>query len=199
MEIVLDLKALHAASFAMGKEESRYYLQGVLIECKSNLINYVATNGQILIKTVQFNKDVLEFESFIMPAKTVEKIIKGAKEYKNQEIKLLLAIEDNKYTVKVNGHNPHDMQIIGFEPIAGSFPDYKRIIPQILWDKPLSETSFNPLLLMSISKGADVFTNKKDVHLKLTFCGDKYSPVLVSIKNKDFLAVLMPSSKSEQD
>ena len=112
---------LRMTSFAVSHEESRYVLNGILLEISDNLIRLVATDGRRLAKTEKklaytSKKDI----SVIIPIKAVHEINRNLKE----EGVVSLIIGVNQVLFDIDG------VLIATRIIEGEFPNYNQVIPK---------------------------------------------------------------------
>ena len=114
----VDFNALVApVKFAVSSEETRYYLCGVYLHQDGNKLVAVATDGHRLARhTAALPEGADGFSAIIVPAKTIA--VLGA--YKGV---VSLSISANKITARA------DDAVITSKLIDGSFPDYRRVIP----------------------------------------------------------------------
>jgi DNA polymerase III sliding clamp (beta) subunit (PCNA family) len=171
----------------MSKEKARYYLCGVYFD-EGKL---VATDGHRLsiIKPLYFDGEI---KSFILPDKTVKKIIATKPEYRG--IPIHVSFDDNKNTATVFHKKDEDeievISIFPYVPIDGTFPDYKRVIPDLGAAKELSAcngVAVNPKYIASFKTLGESLT---------IYAGEKsYDPVVITggfISEFKALGVLMP-------
>lgn len=130
-------KDLKAVSYAMAKNDIRYYLNGVLVESNGQEIRLVATDGHRLHAVVAECPVASEWLSFIMPADMVKKCIttKGPRGTVNP------AIHVQYDAGKISAKLPDGSEIVQFA-VDGKFPDYTRVIP--LADAEPALSVFNP-------------------------------------------------------
>ena len=159
----IDVSALKAALNAVSTEETRYYLNGVLLEIDARETRYVATDGHILfahraelpnygpvkgepIGTVNGSApDNTLTGHFIIPSATI-KAIKLAK--RDSTGATLEAGEGRRLTLKLdNGLS------FGFEPIDGCFPAWRRVLPVKTSGK--TAHGYNPNLLLKLWKAGE--------------------------------------------
>tara|TARA_R110000868_G_scaffold92457_5_gene256619 strand:+ start:235 stop:897 length:663 start_codon:yes stop_codon:yes gene_type:complete len=124
MQANINISTLKAVSLAASSEETRYYLKGVYIEVTPATVTYTATNGHILLSR---REDCAEPNTltgaWIIPAD----FIKSAKPARGTD-----------YAAMVTVPGANDSQMLAFTgtitgmcaPIAGTFPDYRRIVPE---------------------------------------------------------------------
>ncbi len=118
-----DLKEMfRLTSFAVSHEESRYVLNGVLMEVQKDIIRLVATDGRRLAKIEKsliqpITKDV----SVILPIKAVNEINRNLKD----EGEVIFVGGANQVLFDING------VLIATRIIEGDFPNYLQVIPKI--------------------------------------------------------------------
>jgi DNA polymerase III subunit beta len=111
---------LRMTSFSVSHEESRYVLNGILVEIINDTISLVATDGKRLAKmnkklTSPIKKDV----SVIIPIKAISEIYRNLKD----EGMVSLIMGTNQVLFDINGI------LIATRIIEGEFPNYKQVIP----------------------------------------------------------------------
>ncbi len=108
-------------SFAVSHEESRYVLNGVLIEISENNIHMVATDGRRLSKIDRKIENAVKKDvSVILPIKAVHEINRNLQ----GDGDLVLFIGANQVLFDVNG------VLIVTRVIEGEFPNYNQVIPK---------------------------------------------------------------------
>lgn len=116
---------LSKTSFSMAQQDVRYFLNGMLLEIKPQVISTVATDGHRLAKSELSNPDInIDLLQCIIPRKAVLEIAK-----------FLDAESDNPVQIKLNaGHVSvqTDNFVFVSKLIDGRFPDYEKVIPQNL-------------------------------------------------------------------
>ncbi|MFA5039164.1 MAG: DNA polymerase III subunit beta [Candidatus Omnitrophota bacterium] len=116
---------LHLTSFAVSHEETRYVLNGLLLELKKGngeetLVRFVGTDGRRLAvaetrMTLKLQKDT----KVIIPYKTVQELLRNLKD----EGEVAIIISQNQVFFEMDG------AVIISRLIEGDFPDYQRVIP----------------------------------------------------------------------
>lgn len=124
-QVQLEPKSLKTAiehtAFAMAQQDVRYYLNGMLLELRSDGLRCVATDGhRLAISEVQADIDIEDLRQIIVPRKGIV------------ELQRLLDSGDEFVTVRI-GRN-HVRVILGSgvftsKLIDGRFPDYESVIP----------------------------------------------------------------------
>lgn len=112
---------LRMTAFAVSHEESRYVLNGVLIEISGKTIRIVATDGRRLAKIeriteISTKKDI----SVIIPSKAVQELNRNLKESGNASF----IIGANQVLFDIDG------VLIATRIIDGEFPNYNQVIPE---------------------------------------------------------------------
>lgn len=122
------LKALTAVKVAVSREQARYYMNGVLLQVRGEVVNVVATDGHRLIHgEVKCSKARHNVECIVddrrvkgrMRALTGLKIlIETLKGWRAQFIDLAISAD----ACSVNGHR--------VDVIESTYPDWTRVLPQ---------------------------------------------------------------------
>lgn len=117
-----DLKEMfRLTSFAVSHEESRYVLNGVLLEVQKDVLRMVATDGRRLAKIEKkllqaVNKDV----AVILPIKAVMEVNRNLKD----EGEMSFVVGTNQVMFEIEG------TLIATRIIEGDFPNYVQVIPK---------------------------------------------------------------------
>jgi DNA polymerase-3 subunit beta len=177
----LDLSVLRAANLAASNEETRYYLQGVCVELTATSTTYVATDGHILFAYHNDSADNTLIGTWIIPSS----IIKQIKPNKHNPYVTLSRVDD-KHLKLENGI------ALVFEPIDGTFPAWRHVIPQNASDqdhKPKNGEGYgyDPTLLAKLWKAGDLIGSSKP-----TLTPNGNSPALVHYSDNNAFAVIMP-------
>lgn len=112
---------LRLTSFAVSHEESRYVLNGVLLEVNDGNIKIVATDGRRLAKIEKklAEKNKKDF-SVIVPIKAVHEIIRNLKDDKE----VSFTVGTNQILFDIDG------VLIATRVIEGEYPNYNQVIPK---------------------------------------------------------------------
>ncbi len=113
---------IERTQFAMGQQDVRYYLNGLLLEVSENVVRAVATDGHRLALSEQnISINVNEKQQVIIPRKGVVELAKLL-DHSEEEVIIQLGTNhiracthDKKFTSKL---------------IDGRFPEYQRVVPQ---------------------------------------------------------------------
>lgn len=122
-----DLKEmLRLTIFSVSHEESRYVLNGLLLEVTGDTLRIVATDGRRLAKIERklfqpSNKDI----SLILPVKAVQEISRNLKD----EGEVTLITGTNQVLFDIDG------TLIATRIIEGEFPNYRQVIPKEISNK----------------------------------------------------------------
>lgn len=112
---------LRLTSFAVSHEESRYVLNGVLMEISQDLIRLVATDGRRLAKIEKKLQNSVKKEiSVIIPIKAVHEIGRNLKD--DGFVSIIVGV--NQVLFDING------VLIATRVIEGEFPNYNQVIPK---------------------------------------------------------------------
>jgi DNA polymerase-3 subunit beta len=117
-----DLKHLiEKTSFAMAQQDVRYYLNGMLLEIKQNIVRAVATDGhRLALSELAFNANNELDIQVILPRKAVLELLR------------LLTDTDNKIKIEFSENYIKVLMADGLftsKLIDGRFPDYQRVMP----------------------------------------------------------------------
>ena len=122
-----DLKEmLRLTVFAVSHEESRYVLNGLLLEVSGDYLRIVATDGRRLAKIERkllqpSNKDI----SIILPVKAINEISRNLKD--DGEVTFITGTNQVLFDI--------DGTLIATRIIEGEFPNYKQVIPKEIPNK----------------------------------------------------------------
>ncbi len=112
---------LRMTSFAVSHEESRYVLNGILLEIEGDNIRIVATDGRRLAKIekklgVAIKKEI----SAIIPVKAVQEIFRNL----GEEGHISFLMGTNQVLFDIDG------VLVATRIIEGEFPNYNQVIPK---------------------------------------------------------------------
>tara|TARA_B100000927_G_scaffold268041_1_gene242559 strand:+ start:47 stop:1162 length:1116 start_codon:yes stop_codon:yes gene_type:complete len=129
VDIILSSKILFKlidkTKFAISNEETRYFLNGLYFnvtnEDNKNIVTLVGTDGHRLAKfSHEINEKIDQVSGVIIPKKTIYELSKLLSEFDKD---VNISISSNKIVFIVG-----DIIFVS-KLIDGSFPDYKRVIP----------------------------------------------------------------------
>ncbi len=117
-----DLKEMfRMTAFAVSHEESRYVLNGILVEVSKNVLRLVATDGRRLAKIERpLINPVVKDVNFILPIKAVAEVNRNLRD----EGELLFVPGPSQVMFDING------VLIATRIIEGDFPNYTQVIPR---------------------------------------------------------------------
>ena len=169
------------------KDSMRYYLQGINVQYipETKKLCFVATDGhRMLVKMIDAPETMnSDFQSFIIPAKTIKTIITGLKgnEYVNFRNWI------------INGVMTHKAGNLEFSPVDGKYPDW-RIILSVHCKGETAQ--FNPAYVGDFGK-ISKFLGKKTGYIHIHH-NESGSPAYIDLGNPEYFGVLMPV-RSEPD
>lgn len=122
-----DLKEMFKmTAFAVSHEESRYVLNGILVEITQNILRLVATDGRRLAKIERpLITPVTKEVSFILPIKAISEVSRNLKD--DGEVVFVPGISQVMFDI--NG------VLISTRIIEGDFPNYTQVIPKQMQTK----------------------------------------------------------------
>jgi DNA polymerase-3 subunit beta len=155
LKVTLSIRALRAVLVAVSSEETRYYLNGINLEFTPDGVIMAATDGHRMIVLRQPYGEhgaTAAHASVIVPRDLVAKL---KVKHKTLDETTLTIADDGKLTFE------HAGESFGGSRIDGTFPDYRRVVPQDLDGKP---AQYNPAYLADFAKarkelGADRTTS----------------------------------------
>ena len=118
------LKLLNKTRISISNDDTRHYLNGIFFHLTEGHGRYfltgVATDSHRLSSSSLEISNINEFQSFILPRKTVFQLCSILSETNEN---LTIQISDNKIKFSIG-----NMQLIS-KVIDGKFPDYKKVVP----------------------------------------------------------------------
>jgi DNA polymerase-3 subunit beta len=177
----INLNVLAALSLCASTEETRYYLCGVCVEIAPRHITCAASDGHLLAAhREELADDAPDNEllgSFIIPTAMCARF----KLKKGPSTVGTIMGDAEHLTIGYGGER------IGFAPIDGTFPDWRRVVPAL----PMGETRTAQFLPSHVSRLANVGT--KLGYGAMCIHHNGYNPTLVDwYGNTDTVAVIMP-------
>ncbi|AYN24489.1 DNA polymerase III subunit beta [Buchnera aphidicola] len=149
---------IEKTEFSMGKQDVRYYLNGMLLEKKDEYLRSVATDGyRLAISHTQLKKDI-NFFSIIIPSKAVMELLRLLN-IKSKSLNILIGTNSIRIHIK--------NLIFTTQLIEGEYPDYE----SVLFKEKKNPIVINSILLKKSLLRAAVFAHEK-------FCG-----IEINIKN----------------
>jgi len=166
---------LKAALVCASTEQVKYYLCGVYVDPKGFL---VSTDGHRLFCGKIDLTDVPAFDGWLMPATAIKRALTG---YKPDAITIA----------------PDRVGDIACQPIDGTFPDWRRVVPSEL----SGETAqFNPAYVADMGKIGVMLRGKRKNSLDAHIHHNGEAPAGITFPEiEDAFAVLMPIRAHHSD
>ena len=139
-------KQLKALSPFMSTDETRYYLNGVYLTYDGSELLAVATNGHILYEATVPHEGGGEAFSGICPRGAVETLCKMIKDCRGRLVLTVINGDLMKFVF-----DDLDCQLTA-KALSGTFPDYKKVIPEPVREKKVHHDRFNVDYLLAASK-----------------------------------------------
>ena len=152
LKVTLNIRALRAVLVAVSTEETRYYLNGINLEFTPDGVVMAATDGHRMIMLRQpYGEHAATgaHASVIVPRDLVAKL---KVKHKTLDETTLTIGDDGRLTFE------HAGESYGGSRVDGSFPDYRRVMPQDLDGKP---AQYNPAYLADFAKARQELTGSK--------------------------------------
>lgn len=150
--------------FSMGKQDVRYYLNGMLLEKLNHSLNLIATDGYRLgiAKTILQEKQISSF-SIIITRKGITELYKLLNNF-NQKIKILIA--QNHIRIYMANF------IFTAQLLEGQFPNYESVLLQkknngIIFNAQLLKQSLKRVAILSHEKFCGIEIHIKDSQFKV--------------------------------
>lgn len=114
---------LDRTAFAMGRQDVRYYLNGLLLEAQRGLLRAVATDGhRLALCDVTLAIPTAEKKQLIIPRKGVQELVRLVRE---DEAEMEIVMSKNHVQVAL------DSLVFTSKLIDGKYPEYTGVIPEI--------------------------------------------------------------------
>jgi DNA polymerase-3 subunit beta len=143
LKVTLNIRALRAVLVAVSTEETRYYLNGINLEFTPDGVVMAATDGHRMIVLRQpygEHAATAAHASVIVPRDLVAKL--KVKLRTLDETTLTIG-DDGKLTFE------HAGESYGGSRVDGTFPDYRRVVPQDLTGEA---AQYDPIYLADFAK-----------------------------------------------
>ena len=189
--IYISHNKLKAAAYFSPVKDTRYVLNGILIESTPVQTRVVATDGLALfcVKDDAKGNNVDNFVG-VVPVDTVKQILSWKAQSKGAaSLSVVITTRDDPA-------EEHRAEWAGnvaiFKLIDGKFPDYRRVVPT---DVSGAASNFNPELLMKCKKAAEALGRKEGLY---DFKQGGNSPAIAVFSSEAF-AVVMPMRGEKAD
>lgn len=205
LKATLNLRCLMAAAHCVSTEETRYYLNGVCVEIRPQSVTYIATDGHALFAAYDpvprkqgvdakgkqsdcgRGEDHTLVETLIIPSSTL-KLVKLPKARKGSTPTFNATLSEASPGSKARTLTLPDGGAVTFEPIDGSFPDWRRVVPNEA-NSPSSHM-FNPAIVARVWNAFATLTGNKDSKPGMAYNGD--GPAMLSLPDVDAIGLVMP-------
>ena len=188
-----DLKdMIRLTSFSVSHEESRYVLNGILMDVKENTVCMVATDGRRLAKIEKQLQAASKTEvSVIIPLKAIQEIYRNL----GDEGQVSIVCGTNQVLFDIEG------VLVATRIIEGEFPNYKQVIPEAAPQKIKVNTQ---KLLSAIRRAnllatpdfqaikCEVFSNKLVVSKSTPNVGESREEVAMEYNGKELIVGFNP-------
>lgn len=165
---------LEKTAFSMAEQDVRYYLNGLLIETKENMLYAVGADGhRLAISKTELDAPGTKNIRIVVPRKSILELLRllGAHP---PETEVTLNISDNHLKIEIG-----DI-VLTTRLLEGRFPDYNSVFPKET-EKNKTMTGEKQLLKEAFQRASVLFTDKlKGVRLKLLD-----NKLLLSASNSD--------------
>ncbi len=187
--IHISRNKLKAAAYFSGKEDIRYYLNGVLIESTPMQTRVCATDGHALFCAKDDAKgDNDGTFTGIVPNDTVKQILAWKAPYKGAaDLPVVITTAETEHRAEWCGNTAV------FNCLDGKFPEYAKVVPSIVSG---GASHFDPDLLMKCKKAAEVLGISKLGHFAFKQGGDRSAIAVFSV---EAFAVVLPLRGGEAD
>ncbi len=146
--------------FATARENSRYAINGVLVERTGKKLVVVATDGhRLALARGTCKTDNTETRSAIVPTKALTLLLKL---FDDAEETVQVRVEDNQILFKT------DQAVLGANLVEGNFPPYGDVIPKDGDKKATVATD----VLVSATRRAALLTNEESKGVRMAFTPD---------------------------
>lgn len=158
-----DLKEMFfRTSFAASREDSRYVLTGILLKIENKKALFVGADGKRLAEASSTLEIDDSFQGeYIIPLKAVDEIAKSLSEKGD----VTLFLMPDKIAAEI------DQLLIVTKLLSGTYPDFKRIIP----DKLEIKASLHREELTSLLRQVSLFTDEENQSAKFLFADGSLS------------------------
>ena len=184
--IMLDRAKLKAAArfAAIDPKDMRLSLHGVLIEASPAGVRLVATDGHAMLVVRAAGEPDTDTWTGIVPSD----VIRAALTWKgNRTLPIILIPGETECRLtRATG------EAVAFVPVAGPFPDYRKVIPKAPDGKP---SHYDPDLLVKFKRAAEDLGSKKGL-FDLLPGGDRGGLVYLT---DDAVGVVMPMRSGALD
>ncbi|MEM7204237.1 MAG: DNA polymerase III subunit beta [Planctomycetota bacterium] len=115
--------------FAAAKEDSRYAINGVLLECRDGSLRLVATDGRRLALAYQQLEGDCPEVRMIVPLRALQALCRAIQEDATEPLKIVFS--DNQAGFVVAGGDGRQDTLLVTQLLDRRFPDYEGVIPRV--------------------------------------------------------------------
>jgi DNA polymerase III subunit beta len=117
-------RLLEATAFSMAQQDVRYFLNGVLVDVRDDVMRAVATDGHRLAKSeTRLSGGKYKARQAIVPRKAVQEMLRFLEDEDRE-----LVLEMNPNHIRLHSHS----STLTTKLIDGRFPDYETVMAQVL-------------------------------------------------------------------
>ena len=181
MQITIKQSTIKAVAHAMAKNDTRYYLNGMLIHTNGHDTRLVALDGSRMHIAI-IERDILVEvpQKYIIPASLVSTICKSKAGKNNKEPDVTLRFHDGKVAAALPDGTESVANLVG-----GKYPDYDRIVPHTL---SREVAQYNPAYVLDAYKACADYLDVKNHKIALSPNGS--GPAAMACGG--FVALVMP-------
>jgi DNA polymerase-3 subunit beta len=186
MKINIPYTALQAISLFAAKKDTRYYLNGVLVETTESETRLVASNGHVLGLWREEQEHEVP-ESLILPNEAITSVLKAARTKKQKTGIITLNFDGGKVSLSFQD------VLLSVDPIDGKFPDYRRLFNEMgaLSGEP---AQFDPRYLALFAQADAIFGGVSLTENRTALHYNGESKALVECQHSEgrFVGIIMP-------
>ncbi|MFA5857765.1 MAG: DNA polymerase III subunit beta [Elusimicrobiota bacterium] len=158
-------------SFAMSTDETRYVLNGILLEVTEKEVKMVATDGRRLAYISKENVGgKIAPASIIMPSKAITGVLHLLETTKSDKVDINIGSNQIAF---ICGDTLFISRLI-----EGEFPNYDQVIPK----KPSTKVKVNTKNILQVTRRMSVLVTEQSIPMKFTF-GKKLLKLMVTSPN----------------
>jgi len=186
--ITIPLNAFKAVQKAQSTEQARYYICGVFVEDET----LVATNGSVLLRYTLGDDATGVAEPFILQVDPNEKAMKPKdSDHVYMHVDLERLIVETRYHNPSTGEVGKRLGVCACVVIDGTFPTYRRVIPDNTNATPCNDFAYDPAHIAIFAAAAKIAGANKA--LKIIRGTTSGAPANVHFSGKPELdGVIMP-------
>lgn len=190
IQISVSARHVEAAMLAASKDESRYYLRGVYLDPRGFIS---ATNGHVAFAALCEDARYAPDGGIIVPLTALAQAVKAAGRARGPAMAFECDAQAQWWLL-------YGAARIAFDPIDGTFPDWRRVIPEA--PGTLTAAHYDPAYVAALGKMAQALDGgKRDASVCFRLHQNGLNPALVTFIDSDkprapvrtnCVAVIMP-------